>query len=174
MGIFAKTIYAIFHIVSNFTDFHHRKTSVGKAHLLNCYFLLSFFPENTAWHCSEPMVRRSKYNKALFILQKKSFSVVFRNFSDFYLHKASVGRTHLPNSYFLLSFCPENTACHFSEPRSTRSKCYKPLFPLLGPQFFAFFRDSTIFTCAGPLLLCFCPVYTALHFSNPRLRRSKS
>ena len=48
MGIFGKTILALFHIVANFNDFHPRKTSVGKTHLPNWYLLLRFCPENTA------------------------------------------------------------------------------------------------------------------------------
>ena len=33
MGIFSKTIIALFHIVANFNDIHSRKTSVDKAHM---------------------------------------------------------------------------------------------------------------------------------------------
>ena len=48
MGIFAKTIFALFDIVVNFNDFHLRKASVGEARLPNWYLSLRFCPENTA------------------------------------------------------------------------------------------------------------------------------
>ena len=75
---------------------------------------------------------------------KTPFFVVYRNRNDFH-PLDSVGEAHLPNWYFLLFFRPENTAQSSSEPRSTRSKGYKLLFPFLGPQFFAFFRDVNAF-----------------------------
>ena len=91
---------------------------------------------------------RSEYYEAIFILPNPLFFTFFAIFIDFYLHKASVGKAHIPNWYFLLFFRPENTVQYFSEPRSTRSKRYKPLFPFVGPQFFAI---STISTNTGPL-----------------------
>ena len=110
---------------------------------------------------------------------KPPFFVVFRDFNVFNLHKASVSRTHLPNCDFLFCFRREDTAWHFSEPRSTRSKCCKPLFKFLGPLFFAFFREFNSFhpckATAGKahlpnwyLLLSFCQETSAWYFSEPR------
>ena len=108
-------------------------------------------------------------------IQVIPFYVVFRNFNDFYLHKASVGEAHHPDRYFMLFFCLDNTAWHFYELRLSRSKCYKALFTLPTTPFSPFFRDLNEFRARKAsvgqahlpnryLSLCFCPNNTAWHF----------
>ena len=148
MGIFAKTIFVLFHVVANFNDFHPRKTSVGNAHIPKWYFLLFFRPENTSWHFSESILRRSKCYKLQGFIHTASTPLFafFRDFNEFRLRKVSVGQAHLPNQYYLLCFCPENTAWHFFEPNLRRSKCYKALFTLL--------RDT--YSTEIPFFVIFC------------------
>ena len=97
MGILAKTIFALFHIVANFNNFHHRKASVCQTHLPNWYLLLCFHRENMTQYLFEPKIKAMKKIQGDVNPPKTSFFVVFRDFNDFHFRKAPVCETHLPS-----------------------------------------------------------------------------
>ena len=97
MGILAKTIFALFHIVANFNDFHPRKASVCQAHLPNWYLLLCFHRENMTQYFFEPKIKAMKKLQGDVNPAKTSFFGVFRDFNGFHPRKASVCEAHLPS-----------------------------------------------------------------------------
>ena len=132
-----------------FIDFHVYQASVCEAQLTYRHFLLRSCPENACLYFFEPKSMPSKCYKALFTLPISPPSFAFYHiFINFHVHRAPVGKVRLPNWYHLLNFHSKNTAQHFSEPRSTRLKCYKALFTPPKPRFLTF---SSIFTCTKSL-----------------------
>ena len=100
------------------TIFTPRKASVCQVHLPNWYPFASLLFREYSLTLFRAHIETIKMLQGSIHLVKTPFFVVFRNFNDYYRHKASVGEVHLPNSYFLQFFRPENTAQNFSEPRS--------------------------------------------------------
>ena len=100
MSIFAKTIFALFHILANFNDFHPCKTSVGKPHLPYRYLLLFSCPENAVWYFSEPILRRSKCYEAILILPKPRFLSFFAILTIFTSKKILQARHFLLDTFW--------------------------------------------------------------------------
>ena len=141
-----------FIVFRNLNDFYLHKLLQARHTFLISSFALFLFRKYS------PILFRAQINE-IKILQASipvlgtSVFRLFRDFNDFHLHWATVGESHLPYWFFLLCFCPENTACRFSEPILRRSKCYKALIILPKPRFSSFFAILKIYTsikCGTP------------------------
>ena len=124
IGILAKTIFALFHIVANFIDFHPRNHTylIG----IFCFVFIQRIWPNTI---SSQRLKRWKSYKAMLILPKPRFSSFFAISSVFTPAKPLYARhTYQVKTYCFVS--SENTAQYFSEHEWRRSKRYKALFML--------------------------------------------
>ena len=132
--------------------------SVRKAHLPNRYVLLYFCTKKLAWPLPSPDWKVRFATRLYYCASTPSLLVFFRYFNDFLVLKVSVREAHLPDEYFLIFFCPENTALLFSEPRLIRSFCYMALFFVPAPLLYVVFRvfnDLHVLNALVTKLLCY-------------------
>ena len=103
---------------------------------------------------------------------------LFRDFNDFYLHKASVSKAHLPNCDFLLRFCSGNTAQYFFLAQINALKMLQGSVHPAKPPYFGVFRNFNNFfllkASVGEahlpncdFLLRFCRENTAQYYFEP-------